>query len=444
MPHAVDLPVSSGRSSKQVARANRTTEPKSRFDDILSNRSRAERSREPDASKPADDVAAKKTDRPERPDKPEKKSESEDPDRDRVDESDDTQPEPQATVAEETSESPTVDAPAGDETLVVEEGVEEEQEADGGESIADDNGVVAADPAFAVIANVPAAEGIASETTDSDEAGDEGSASLGSLDLTKLAAKPATGTKPATSSGTSTTADPAADESADEGVQASGLKLPEDVADSEGEAVDAGTLPQPGGSKVDAAAPAAAQLSAPAEADTDATASLQPTAPAKPVTQAAPVAQPQAVQHPDDRFVEQNVDRIVTGIKSDLTPNGGTMKIRLDPPNLGQLNIDVTLDEGVLTASFQTTNDEATRLLSHSMQQLKQTLESAGVSVDKIQVRQTSSSEQSSNSRSGDQDQQQQQNAHDHPQRQEQQRREALQKMWAKLALGEEPLDMVA
>lgn len=153
---------------------------------------------------------------------------------------------------------------------------------------------------------------------------------------------------------------------------------------------------------------------------------------------------PQPFPTPEDRFVDQNVDRIITGMKSDLTSNGGTMKIRLDPPHLGQLQIDVSMDEGTLTASFQTSNEEATRLLSHSMQQLKHSLEAAGVNVDRIQVRQISEPSSSGSTRSGDQDSSsQQQSREDHSQRQEQQRRDFLQKMWEKIAFGQEPLDLV-
>jgi flagellar hook-length control protein FliK len=162
----------------------------------------------------------------------------------------------------------------------------------------------------------------------------------------------------------------------------------------------------------------------------------------------APTAniQPVTPAQPEQRFVENNVDRIVTHVKSDLTPNGGSMKIRLDPPRLGQLQIDITVDDGLLTASFRTTNDEATRLLSHSLSQLKSSLEQAGLNVDRIQVRQAAPGEQtSSNRQSSDQDQQQQQqNSRDTPDRQEQQRREMIQRMWAKLGVGEAPLDLVA
>ncbi len=176
-------------------------------------------------------------------------------------------------------------------------------------------------------------------------------------------------------------------------------------------------------------------------ADLDSIAPVPHASAAKPTAAPVAVVAPTHVAH-EEQFLDKNLDRIVAGMKSDMTPNGATMKIRLDPPNLGQLQIDVTIDDGVLTASFQTSNDEATRLLSHSMQQLKSTLESAGINVDRIQVKQTTAADASSQSRSDDQ--QQERHPEDQSSRQEQQRREMLQKMWAKLALGDVPLDMVA
>ncbi len=147
---------------------------------------------------------------------------------------------------------------------------------------------------------------------------------------------------------------------------------------------------------------------------------------------------------PERNFAEKNVDNIVTNITGGIASHGGSMKIRLDPPNLGELQVDITVDrDGALSASFQTSNDEATRLLSHNLQNLKNSLEATGVSVDKIQVKQAAPSEQSSSQNSGEQDKQQQ-SAQDHPARQEQQRREILEKMWRKMVFGDEPLDIAA
>jgi flagellar hook-length control protein FliK len=127
-------------------------------------------------------------------------------------------------------------------------------------------------------------------------------------------------------------------------------------------------------------------------------------------------------------------------------PNGGTMHIRLDPPELGPLAVTVRLRNGVMEASFETSSDEAAKLLSHSLGSLKTSLESQGVSVERLHVQQAPKSEQSSSQ--GDEGGQQQ-GQHREPQqeqqaRQEHQRREMIRKMWRKLRGADDPLDMVA
>lgn len=118
------------------------------------------------------------------------------------------------------------------------------------------------------------------------------------------------------------------------------------------------------------------------------------------------------------------------------------MHIRLDPPELGALNVQIDVRDGILTASFQTSNDEATRLLSHSLMQLRATLESAGVSVEKLQVQQAPREHFTSNSNDhgrGPRQQAYERSAHD-----DRQRREMLQRMWRRLTVGRDMLDLVA
>ena len=171
-------------------------------------------------------------------------------------------------------------------------------------------------------------------------------------------------------------------------------------------------------------------------------ADLQPKAPAPPATAVAHAVAPEPPAPPvppEIRFADTNHPQIVTGMRGQLLPDGGTMHIRLDPPELGALQVSVHMENGVMTASFQTSNDEATKLLSHSLAQLKHVLESQGVSVDKLHVTQTPRDQQADN------DNARQQPGSDNPSaRQEQQRREILQRMWRKLANGSDPLDMVA
>ena len=158
---------------------------------------------------------------------------------------------------------------------------------------------------------------------------------------------------------------------------------------------------------------------------------------ASPLAHAEKAAAPVA---PQVSFTEDNHPKIVQGIVGQLLPNGGTMHLRLDPPELGVLQVTVHMKEGVMTASFETSNDNATKLLSRSLGQLKSGLEAAGMSVEKLHVEQspTQNNQQSSgeNAKQPLQDQQRQA-------QQDQQRREMVQRMWRRLS-GGDPLDLVA
>jgi flagellar hook-length control protein FliK len=179
-------------------------------------------------------------------------------------------------------------------------------------------------------------------------------------------------------------------------------------------------------------------------ADQVAALDLQPkTAPAPtPTTVHQPAPAPAAPPAPPEvQFADANHAQIVTGMRGQLLPDGGTMHIRLDPPELGALQVSVHMQDGVMTATFQTSNDDATKLLSHSLGQLKHALETQGVSVDKLHVTQAPRDEKSGNDENGQQRQGAQDNA---SARQEQQRREILQRMWRRLTNGSDPLDMVA
>jgi flagellar hook-length control protein FliK len=142
---------------------------------------------------------------------------------------------------------------------------------------------------------------------------------------------------------------------------------------------------------------------------------------------------------PETQFAADNHSKIISGIRSELIPGGGTMHIRLDPPELGALQVTVHMEDGVMTASFHTTSDDATRLLSHSLSQLKHVLESQGISVDKLHVQQSPRDQRQSFD-----DSHQQRHSGNSSAQQEQQRREMLRRMWRRLTNGSDPLDMVA
>jgi flagellar hook-length control protein FliK len=146
---------------------------------------------------------------------------------------------------------------------------------------------------------------------------------------------------------------------------------------------------------------------------------------------------------------QANHASIVSGVHGQLLPGGGTMQIRLDPPELGTVQVTVHMKDGVMTAQFETSNDDATKMLSRSLGQLKTALESGGVSVEKLTVQQSSSkddtgagkkeSSSSSDSGGGPAGGQQQQQS-----RNEQQRKDLMDRMWRKLSGAGDPVDMVA
>lgn len=143
-------------------------------------------------------------------------------------------------------------------------------------------------------------------------------------------------------------------------------------------------------------------------------------------------------------FAEQNHPAIVQTIHGSLLPKGGSMQIRLDPPGLGPLQISVKMENGTLNATLQTSDATASSLLSHSLSQLKHTLETQGITVERLQVQQMSKQENASTG---------QQNAEEHSQQQQhaardgqgfgdEQRRETLRRLWEKVR-GGDPLDVL-
>jgi flagellar hook-length control protein FliK len=141
------------------------------------------------------------------------------------------------------------------------------------------------------------------------------------------------------------------------------------------------------------------------------------------------------------QFAQANHASVVSGITGRLLPGGGSMQIRLDPPELGAMQVRVEMRDGVMTASFETSNDQATKLLSHSLGDLKTALEAQGVSVERLHVSQAPRQQESSSGNNQKRDSEPRQ---DTTAQQEQQRREMMQRMWRRLMKGQDPLDLVA
>lgn len=139
---------------------------------------------------------------------------------------------------------------------------------------------------------------------------------------------------------------------------------------------------------------------------------------------------------PEIEFAQANYPKLIDNVRTQLLPGGGAMQIRLDPPELGALQVSVEMRDGAMVASFQTSSDQATQLLSHSLHQLKSALESQGVTVEKLQVTQAPRDQRFG----GQENSQNQQQSQEQAAQQEQQRRELMRRMWRK-AMGRDAVD---
>ena len=77
---------------------------------------------------------------------------------------------------------------------------------------------------------------------------------------------------------------------------------------------------------------------------------------------------------------------VVRGLTAMVNQRGGVMNMRLDPPELGELRIQMSLARGVVSAEFQATTSQAQAALEKNLVMLRQSLESQGLVVDRLTV----------------------------------------------------------
>lgn len=83
---------------------------------------------------------------------------------------------------------------------------------------------------------------------------------------------------------------------------------------------------------------------------------------------------------------ESTFEQIVLGLRSKLDARNGNAEIQLDPPNLGRLHVSIHLENGSLTAQFQSENASVRDLLLSQLDKLKGVLEGQGLTVDRLAV----------------------------------------------------------
>lgn len=86
---------------------------------------------------------------------------------------------------------------------------------------------------------------------------------------------------------------------------------------------------------------------------------------------------------------------ILRGISAMVNQRGGAMTMRLDPPELGQLRVQMTISQGVVSAAFQPSTSAAQGLLERNMAALRSALEGQGLTVEKLTVHASTHTSQS-------------------------------------------------
>lgn len=87
--------------------------------------------------------------------------------------------------------------------------------------------------------------------------------------------------------------------------------------------------------------------------------------------------------------LEDARDSVFKQILMKLNPGGGEMHMRLDPPELGELDLHMVVENGNrLSLSIAAERQDMTQLLQRHLDELKQTLQAAGLEVADAQVHQ--------------------------------------------------------
>ncbi|HOW73135.1 MAG TPA: flagellar hook-length control protein FliK [Phycisphaerae bacterium] len=95
----------------------------------------------------------------------------------------------------------------------------------------------------------------------------------------------------------------------------------------------------------------------------------------------------------------ESIEKLARVLRSQLGTRNSSMSLRLDPPELGSVRIEVRMQDQTLTVKFQVDTQAGHNVLQSRLDALRQTLEQQGVRVDQVTVeyrpQQSDSSQQS-------------------------------------------------
>ena len=91
-----------------------------------------------------------------------------------------------------------------------------------------------------------------------------------------------------------------------------------------------------------------------------------------------------------------NAARLSRGLNAAVNQQGGNITLRLTPPEMGTVRIQMTMQGGNVSAQFHAETDSARSLLTQQLGQLRSSLESQGLTVDRLGVQGMNNSSNSS------------------------------------------------
>ena len=83
---------------------------------------------------------------------------------------------------------------------------------------------------------------------------------------------------------------------------------------------------------------------------------------------------------------QANVSRVSRALQTAVNQRGGALTLRLQPPELGSLKIEMLVRDGVVNARFTAQADSVRNLLMDQMGHLRHALDKQGLVIDKLEV----------------------------------------------------------
>ena len=80
------------------------------------------------------------------------------------------------------------------------------------------------------------------------------------------------------------------------------------------------------------------------------------------------------------------IQQMVRGVEADIRAEIANLRLRLAPEKLGNLDLELTVDHGVLAARFVTQSERVRALIESALPDLRQHLEEQGVQIDRLDV----------------------------------------------------------